>query len=208
MVTMTTFSAHTPKPALHSTASTPLPSDPTAARPISPRWFVQRLGALLRGFLIAVKDFFVGDSGIETGWPCLWCSPVTSAVRDFIANQGDAEGWRLRVEHGGGIVGAIAARFKIDPQSIVLHGEGEHCPRARIADCSICLDVVDLDPITDSCSVDVRHIVATKRPKPRLHPAPASDAESNDLTGWSPSIGSGERPANVGRFLEKVESNK
>jgi len=126
--------------------------------------------ALLSRFIDAIVGFIVGDSGVETGWPCLRCSAVTHATRDFIANQGGVDGWRFRLEHGGGVVGAIAAKFNVDPASIVVHPEGEACIRARIGDCDVCLCAVDLDPISDGCPFNPSHFVSSKRAKPRTTP--------------------------------------
>jgi len=123
--------------------------------------------AFLSRFIGAIVEYIVGDSSVEIGWPCLRCSAVTHATRDFIANGGGVDGWRFRLEHGGGVVGAIAARFDVDPASIVIHPEGEACIRARIGDCDVCICAVDLDPISDGCPVNPSHFVSSKRPKPK-----------------------------------------
>jgi hypothetical protein len=135
-----------------------------------------KLRTWLVSFLSAVKDFIVGDSGVDTGWPCLRCSSVSHHVRDFIANGGGVDGWRIKIMHGGGLVGVIAERFGIDPDSIVIHSERAICPRLREGECDICLSTVLLDPISDGCPVNTSHFVSSKRL--RLQSAPAPSASS------------------------------
>lgn len=182
---MTSFADYNPhKPAAAISPSSPKPADsphfgnscPTpkadAARPSG---VISRV----RRFFAAVIDFIAGDSGVEAGWPCLRCSSVSHAVRDFIAKWWDSEEiCMLRLEHGGGIAGAIAARLGIDQRSIVIHDDGEDCPRARIGQCLECLVDVELDAISDGCPVSAQHFVANKRAKPRTY-----KPQQRELTG-------------------------
>ncbi|HSY50421.1 MAG TPA: hypothetical protein VLC46_16535 [Thermoanaerobaculia bacterium] len=118
----------------------------------------------LRRFALVAWEFIKGDTHEEVGEACLRCSSSSPTVRAFILNEKRLDGWRFLFETTKEHQGANTP----SPQgSIVIHAEGEECPRVRVGQCDTC-GPVDLDPITDECpSEGVNHRVFNKHAKPR-----------------------------------------
>lgn len=175
---MTSFADYTTRKSAHQPTATTMPqSSPANTSPSSPGRFVQRLGALLRWvrrFALAVIAFVLDGSGEEiVGDACLRCSSSAPDVRAFILNAQAIDGPRWRIEHRKE---PRKPALPSQPGAIVIHADGEDCPRVRIAECDVDLVTVELDAITDGCPHNPAHFVSSKRPKPRSYRGTAPDA--------------------------------